>query len=89
MRVEKIEEYAEKAKMNSKELLLFIWNSVVFIHLAILIIRYIYGWFMLQKYIISNNPVYLVLSVLPLWSYGFIPLQQTTGIFIIEKYSHP
>lgn len=73
MRVEKIEEYAEKAKMNSKELLLFIWNSVVFIHLAILIIRYIYGWFMLQKYIISNNPVYLVLSVfapLVIWVYS-------------------
>ncbi len=73
MRIEKIEEYAEKAQMNKKELLLFIWNSIVFMHLAILIIRYIYGWFMLQKYIISNNPIYLILAIVApfiIWVYS-------------------
>ncbi len=73
MRVNKIEEYAEKAHLEKKELLLYIWNTVVFAHLTILIIRYIYGWFNLQKYIISNNPIYLALSIvapLVIWVYS-------------------
>lgn len=73
MKVSKIEEYAEKVQMNSKELLLYIWNGVIFAHLTILIIRYIWAWFMLQKYVISNNPIYLVLSIvapLVIWVYS-------------------
>lgn len=66
MKRDKIEYYAEKAHLDKKEFLLYIWNGLVITHLLILLVRWIYCFFFLQEYIISNNGIYIgVATVLP------------------------
>lgn len=57
-------------KQNVGRTMLFVWNSIVLLHLIILMARYIYAIYVVDPYIISNNIIYIILvSVLPfgLW----------------------
>ena len=60
---DRIENIIDKASLNKREILLFIWNGMVLFHTAILSVRYVYCWYYLQEYIVSNNAIYICLSI--------------------------
>lgn len=59
----KVERIINKTSLNKKEILLYIWNGLVIAHVLFLLIRYITAWYMLQEYIVSNNPIYMIMAI--------------------------